>query len=98
MAAGLCVCTVCRGEDLQCGAPAHLRLDATDPEAGGAHRQGTHEEDDRDGNSSTHCLSCWDGGGETRSNVVVSKQVPTAKGPVVTIDMYNVPQSRPLPH
>ncbi len=62
MAAGLCVCTVCRGEDLQCGAPAHLRLDAADPEAGGAHRQGAHEEDDRNGDSSTLFLLFFGGG------------------------------------
>jgi hypothetical protein len=66
------VCTVCRGEDLQCGAPAHLRLDATDPEAGGAHRQGTHEEDDRNGDSSTHCISTLEGGGGERPGQMLS--------------------------
>lgn len=41
--------SVRRGQDLQCGPEKDLWLDAADPEARGAHRQGPHEEDDGQG-------------------------------------------------
>ena len=41
--------SVCRGQDLQRGEEEDLRLDAADPEAGGADSEGSHEEDDGSG-------------------------------------------------